>query len=80
MTAIKFVDKAFPAPAIEATVTSGDGKRVEKVQIAKSGNTYLAKRENEPSVYELDSKVVDEVQRAAADVKPAPPAKPEAKK
>ena len=81
MTAVKFVERAFVAPTIEATVTSGDGKRVEKVRISKSGNNYLAKRETESNIYELDAKVVDELQKAAADVKPAPPAvKAEAKK
>ncbi len=81
MTALKFVERAFVAPTIEATVTSGDGKRVEKVRIAKSGNSFLAKRETESNIYELDGKVVDEIQKAAADVKPAPPAaKAEAKK
>ena len=77
LSAIKFVETGFTAPPlIELTVTSNDGKRVEKVQISKTGNQYFAKRENEPAIYELDSKAVDELQRAAADVKePPPPAK-----
>jgi hypothetical protein len=78
LTSIKFVDAGFTEPLLEATVTSNDGKRVEKVQIAKSGDSYLAKRDNEPSIYEVDGKRVDEIQRAAADVKPPPP--PPAKK
>jgi len=32
--------------AIEATVTSDDGKRIEKVAIGKAGNRCIAKREN----------------------------------
>jgi hypothetical protein len=57
------------------TVTSNDRKRVEKVGIAKQGNTYLAKRENEPSIYELDSKAVEALKGAASAIKEDQPAK-----
>ena len=56
---------------------SNDGKRVEKVTINKQGDQYLAKRENEPSIYVLDSKAADDLIKAAGDVKEAQPAKPE---
>ena len=39
----------------EATVTSNDGKRVEKVTIRKQGTDYFAQREGEPSIYQLDA-------------------------
>ena len=64
------------APVFEATVTSNSGKRVEKVTIAKQGTQYFAKRENEPSIYELDGKAVEDLQKAASDVKEQPPAPP----
>jgi hypothetical protein len=70
----KFVDSGFTVPALEVTVTSNDGKRVEKVLISKSGDAYVAKRDNEPALYQLDSSSVADLQKAAADVKPAPPA------
>lgn len=73
LTSIKFVETGFTTPAIDLTVTSNDGKRVEKVSISKSGNSYFARRENEPAIYELDGKAVEELQRAAADVKEPPP-------
>ena len=73
LSTIKFVDAGFTTPMMELSVTSDNGKRVEKVQIAKNGNSYFAKRESEPAIYELDSKNVEEIQRAAADVKEAPP-------
>jgi hypothetical protein len=60
-------------------VTSGDGKRVEKVAITKQGDQYFAQRENEPSIYELDSKAVDDLQKAASDVKEPPPPAPKKK-
>src|SRR5205823_4556222 len=53
LTATKFPDSGFTTPSIEITVTSDTGKRVEKVQIAKNGDNYVAKRENEPALYEL---------------------------
>ncbi|HYI93244.1 MAG TPA: DUF4340 domain-containing protein, partial [Bryobacteraceae bacterium] len=75
LSAIKFVNTGFTTPLIEISVTSDSGKRVEKVQIARNGNSYFARREAEPAIYELDSKNVEEIQRAAADVKEAPPPK-----
>jgi hypothetical protein len=59
---------------MELTVTSNDGKRVEKASISKSGDTYIAKRENDSSLYQLDSSAVTDLQKLAADVKPAPAA------
>jgi len=73
LKAIRFLETGFTAPAIEISVTSDNGKRVEKIQIGKSGNMFLAKRDGEPAVYELDSKAVEEIQRGAADVKEPPP-------
>ena len=58
---------------MDLTVTSDGGKRVEKVMVAKNGDKYLAKRENEPALYELNVSAVSELQKSAADLKPAPP-------
>jgi len=77
LTAAKFAASGFAAPALTLTVTSKDGKRVEKVEIAKSGNGYLAKREDAPTLYQFDAKPVEDLQKAATELKPAeaPPAK-----
>lgn len=78
IAATKFVDKGAGEQVFEATVTSNNGKRVEKVAISKQGDQYFAKREGEPSIYELDAKAVDDLKAAAAGVKeqaPAPAAK-----
>jgi hypothetical protein len=72
LAATKFADKGFTKPVMEATVTSNDGHRTEKVLISKTDNSYFAMRDNEPAIYELDAKSVTELQKAAADVKPAP--------
>ena len=74
LSASKFVDSGSPgSPSIDISVTWSDGKRVEKVLIAKQGSDYVAQRENEPALYGVDPKAVDDLTKAAADVKPAPP-------
>jgi hypothetical protein len=69
LSASKFVDSGFTSPTIEITVTSNDGKRLEKISIAKSGNGYIAKRENDATLYQLDANSVDEMQKAADEIK-----------
>ena len=76
---------SFPATGsgetvLDLAVTSGDGKRNEKVAIMKQGAGYIAKRENEPSIYQLDSNAVSELQKTVSEVKEFQPPKPEAKK
>ena len=73
------------APAVKFTYEDflnfpDDGKRHEKVTIMKQGAGYIAKRENEPSFYELDAKAVEELQKTASEVKEFQPPKPETKK
>jgi hypothetical protein len=62
-------------PVLDITVTSNAGKRVEKVSITKQGDAYFAKRENEPSIYQLDNKAVEDLQKAANEVKAFQPPK-----
>jgi Domain of unknown function (DUF4340) len=71
LQASKFADSGFTTPAVEVTVTSNDGKRTEKVLIAKSGNQYLAKRDNEPALYVVDASPVEELRKSASELKPA---------
>lgn len=71
LQAIKFADSGFGNPILEADVISNNGKRSEKVQIAKSGDRYVAKRENDLTLYVLDSKAVEDLQNAVNSLKPA---------
>jgi Domain of unknown function (DUF4340) len=73
LAASKFVESGFANPSIEIAVTWDDGKHVEKVSVAKSANAYVAKRENDPTFYEIDSPAIDGLEKAAADIKPASP-------
>ncbi len=76
MAASKFSEKGSGQLIFEATVTSNSGKRVEKVVVSKQGAQYFAQRDGEPSIYELEAKVVEDLQKAAADVKEAAPEQP----
>ena len=77
LTATKFATNGFSGAALSLVVTSKDGKLVEKVDIAKSGSGYLAKRADGPALFVLDAKAVEDIQKAAGGLKPAeaPPAK-----
>ena len=72
LSANKFPDSGFSAPMVEATVVSNRGKRTENVQLAKSGDHYIAKRAGDPILYELDASSVDALLKAAEDIAPAP--------
>ncbi len=73
LAATKFVDGGFTTPTLEVTVVSNDGKRTEKVQIAQAGMNFLARRENDSSLYQLDSRAVSDLRDAANGVKEPPP-------
>jgi len=76
LSAEKFVDSGFTTPEIEATVSYEDGKRTEKVSISKSATNYIAKREGDPTLYQVPSSKVEDLQKALEAIKPAaPPAK-----
>jgi len=71
LTATRFATTGFTKPTIETTVISNNGSLVEKVSIAKSGQTYLAKRANEPTLYVLDGGAIEGLRSAAEKVRPA---------
>ena len=73
LAATKFAEKGGGEPVLGASVVSNNGKRNEKVSISKQGTQYFAQRDGEPSIYELDSKVVEDLQKAASEVKEAAP-------
>jgi hypothetical protein len=79
LSASKFAESGFAAPAIEIVVTSNDNKRSEKVAIAKSKDNYVAKRENEPALYELAASSIQQLQQSAANIKAATPVAPKNK-
>ncbi len=76
LTATGFPAAGFTSPEIEITVKA---KSEEKVLIAKSGDKYIARREGEPALYELTASAIEDLEKAAADVKEAPSAGQEKK-
>jgi Domain of unknown function (DUF4340) len=75
----RFVETGGGVPLIEATVTSENGKRVEKVSVTKQGPSYYTWRGNDLTVYEIDPPSILELEAAIAAIKAAEPA-PAAKK
>jgi len=78
LAATKFAESGSSASEIEITVVSGDAKKTEKVSLAKSGPDWLARRDGDASLYVIPAATVDEIERAAADLKEdqsKPPAK-----
>jgi hypothetical protein len=75
LTATSFPTSGFSSVAIQVMVTSAGGKLVEKVLISKSGDHYLAKRENKPPLYQLSASDVSDLTAAINAIKPAATAK-----
>jgi hypothetical protein len=69
LTATDFADLGFGTSALQITVTSSDGKKVEKVSLAKGSKNTLARRENESSFYLLDEKTVDDLEKLLSGLK-----------
>jgi hypothetical protein len=70
LSATKFVDTGFTTPQVEITVVSNDGKRTEKVLIGPAaGGNFIAKRDGEAAMYEIEGNTVAEMRGIAADVK-----------
>ena len=75
LTATKILESGFTTPTIEITVTSTTANATRRFRSRKDPTPLRQTRIAEPT-YELDTKAVEEFQRAAADVKePPPPAK-----
>jgi hypothetical protein len=71
-SATKFVDTGFGVAQVEIAVISNDGKRTERVMIAPgTGGKFIARREGEAAMYELDGNTVAELRGVDADVKEA---------
>lgn len=68
LSAASFPSTGFSSPIIQITVTTGGGKQVEKVLISKSGSQYIAKREREPALYQLNASDVNDITSAPATI------------
>jgi hypothetical protein len=75
LTATRFTNSGFTTTLLDLAVTSDNGKRTERVLISKNEDHFIAKREGEPALYEVAASAFSELQKSAADLKPATPAK-----
>ncbi|HSW49281.1 MAG TPA: DUF4340 domain-containing protein, partial [Bryobacteraceae bacterium] len=80
LAAIRFVTGGFTAPVFEAKVSWNGGKRSETVSISRTDGSCFARREGEPSIYEIDPKALEDIQKAFSEIKPYLPPKAETKK
>jgi hypothetical protein len=75
LSATKFVTSGFSNSTLDITVTSNKGQRVEKVEIQKTNDGGLAKREDDSTLYALDAATINNLTTAIAGLKPAAPPK-----
>lgn len=75
LSASNFVNSGFATATLTIAVTSESGKRQEKILLSKRGDKFLAKREGETPLYEIEASTVTEIQKLATDLKPASPTK-----
>lgn len=68
LSATSFATSGFAQPVLTVTVKFNSGKRVEKIEIAKKRDRYLARRSDDPSLYVLDGGAVEGVESAAAAI------------
>ncbi len=73
LAASKFADSGFTTPVVEVTVVSNDGKRTEKIQISAAGDKFIARRQGEDALYQLDANTVKDLRDAAAGVQEQSP-------
>lgn len=75
LAATKFATSGFTKPDIDITITWGGGKHTDHVEIVRTKDGGLAKRDDGPSLYQIDAVTLNELTNAVKDVKPAAPAK-----
>jgi hypothetical protein len=71
----RFAATGFGKPVIEFTVTAADGKRVEHVELSKSGNEYIGRHDGRPALYVVADTSIADLQKYVNEMKPyIPPA------
>ncbi len=80
LSANRIDDVSVGNPEIEITVTSKEGKRVEKVRLAPLGTDFIGSRAGEPQLYRIDGSAISDLKGAVTAVREAEPAKDSKKK
>jgi hypothetical protein len=55
---------------VEFTITAADGKRMEHVEMTKSGKEYIGRRDNRPALYVVSDSLIADLQKYVNDMKP----------
>ncbi len=71
LSATSFPASGFSNPSIDVTVTSQNGKPRKKFRSQNLGIITSPRRENDPALYELSASSVNDLLKAAQDLKPA---------
>jgi hypothetical protein len=77
LAASKFLDSGSGPAELDLTAISNGGKTVEKILVSKDGDHFVAKRDAEPALYQVDPVTIVAIEKAAEDLKPAVEPKPE---
>jgi hypothetical protein len=65
----RFAATGFGKPVVDIIVTAADGKRVEHVQLSKSGNEYLGRHDGRPALYVVADTMIADLQTYVGDMK-----------
>jgi len=76
--ATSFVDSAanLDKPEVAISLTSDEGKRIEKLTLARDGSDGFAARDGESGVAKVDAATIDNIVKSLEGVKPPQPATP----
>ena len=55
---------------VEFTITAADGKRMEHVELTKSGKDYIGRRDNRPALYVVSDTLIADLQKYIDEIKP----------
>lgn len=71
LVASKFVDSGYSRPDIDLTVVSASGTVIDRVRLQKTPDGAIGKRSDGPGLYFFNTATVNQLELAAAGVKPA---------
>jgi Domain of unknown function (DUF4340) len=74
---MRFVATGLGKPVVELTVLAKDGKSTEHVEMSKSGNEYIARRDGHPALYVVSDALITDLQKYVNDMKVYVPPPPE---
>jgi hypothetical protein len=65
-----FVATGADKKDVEFTITAANGKRMEHVELTKSGKDYIGRRDNRPALYVVSDTLIADLQKYINDIKP----------